>query len=87
VVLDGWQGMGVFRPHAFHYFFLHEETRAMLPPQERDAMLDALESGRVRPKLIAMDPNLRALGLRFLVFVARNYATGDGFLYFPRRDR
>jgi hypothetical protein len=82
VVMDGWQGLGVFRPHAFRYFFLHPETRAMLPPREWDAYLDALERGRIRPKLVAMDPNLAALGPRFKSFVERNYWTTDGFLYF-----
>lgn len=82
VVMDGWQGMGVFRPHAFRYFFLHPETRAMLPARELNAYLDALERGRIRPKLIALDPNLATLGPRFKGFVQRNYWTTDGFLFF-----
>jgi hypothetical protein len=84
-VMDGWKGMGVFRPHAFFYFFLHEETRAMLPPGRLDAFLDDLESGRVRPKLIALDDNLRALGPRFMTFVQRHYASNDDLLYFRTR--
>lgn len=84
VVMDGWQGMGVFRPHAFHYFFLHEEVRAVLPPARLDALLDELESGQVRPKLIALDENLRGLGARFVRFVESHYASSDGFFYFPR---
>ena len=84
VVMDGWQGMGVFRPHAFHYFFLHPETVAMLPRPHLDAYLDALESGAIRPKLIAMDWNLASLGPRFQEFVTRNYVSSDGLFYFPR---
>ena len=84
VVMDGWQGMGVFRPHAFHYFFLHPETVAMLPRPHLNAYLDALESGAIRPKLIAMDWNLAALGPRFQEFVTRNYVSSDGLFYFPR---
>jgi hypothetical protein len=84
VVMDGWQGMGVFRPHAFHYFFLHPETVAMLPRPHLDAYLDALESGAVRPKLIAVDRNLASLGPRFQGFVTKNYVTHDGLFYFPR---
>jgi hypothetical protein len=83
LVMDGWQGMGVFRPHAFRYFFLHEETRAMLPPAEWDAYLAALESGETRPSLIALDDNLRALGPRFLTFVGDHYVSRDGFFYTP----
>jgi 4-amino-4-deoxy-L-arabinose transferase-like glycosyltransferase len=84
LVMDGWAGMGVFRPHAFRYFFLHEETRAMLPRDEWDAYLDALERGAIRPRLIALDENLRALGPRFVGFVERNYASSDGFFYLAR---
>ena len=83
VVMDGWEGMGVFRPHAFHYFFLHEEVRAWLPRTPVDAFLGELEAGSVRPKLIAMDENLRALGPRFASFVETHYTSSDGFFYFP----
>ncbi len=85
LVMDGWRGMGVFRPHAFYYFFLHPETVVMLPPAHLDAYVDALESGAVRPKLIALDDNLKSLGPRFVSFVKQNYASRDGFLYY-RRD-
>jgi hypothetical protein len=84
VVLDGWEGTGVFRPHAFRYFFLHDEALAMLPDRERDAFLDALERGRVRPALIALDDQLVFLGSRFLRFVRKNYTTTDGFFYLPK---
>jgi hypothetical protein len=77
VVMDGWEGMGVFRPHAFYYFFLHGELVDRLPREQVDAYLDALESGRIRPRLIAMDENLVALGSRFLRFVKRNYVRRD----------
>jgi hypothetical protein len=83
-VMDGWEGMGTFRPHAFRYFFLHEETLAMLPSAALDAYLDALETGAIRPRLIALDRNLRALGPRFLAFVAANYTSSDGFFYLAR---
>jgi hypothetical protein len=84
VVMDGWEGMGVFRPHAFHYFFLHAEIVAMLPPQHLAAYIDDLESGAVRPELIAMDKNLVSLGPRFVAFVHRHYASSDGFFYYRR---
>ncbi len=83
MVMDGWQGMGVFRPHAFHYFFLHPETIAVLPARDLGTYLDALERGAIRPKLIAMDRNLVALGPRFHRFVMRNYVSSDGFFFFP----
>jgi hypothetical protein len=82
--MDGWQGTGVFRPHAFYYFFLHEESIPMLARARVDAFLDALEGGKIRPRLIAMDENLVALGSRFVRFVKRSYVSYDGFLYFAK---
>jgi hypothetical protein len=73
----------VFRPHAFHYFFLHPETVAMLPRKQLDAYLDALERAEIRPRMIAMDMNLRALGPRFRSFVGTSYGSTDGFFFFP----
>jgi hypothetical protein len=84
VVMDGWVGTGVFRPHAFYYYFLHEEVVAMLPQKQVDAFLDALERGEIRPKLIAMDENLHALGSRFRRFLNKNYMSKDGFFFFSK---
>ena len=83
MVLDGWMGTGVFRPHPLHYPFMHLELLAMLSERDKDATLDALESGRVRPALIALDPELEALGPRFLSFVRTHYVSADGLFYFP----
>jgi hypothetical protein len=84
MVMDGWEGTGVFRPHAFYYYFLHDESLAMLPRERVDDYLDALENGRIRPRLIAMDKHLVLLGSRFLRFVKSRYVSSDGFFYFSR---
>lgn len=84
LVMDGWQGTGVFRPHAFYYFFLHEESVPMLARDRVDAFLNALEGGKIRPRLIALDEHLIALGSRFVRFVKRDYVSDDGFLYFSK---
>lgn len=84
VVMDGWQGMGVFRPHAFYYGFFHDELLQMLTPEQREGILRDLETGRVHPKLIALDSHLRGLGPRFVEFVRRNYVSRDGFFYYAR---
>jgi hypothetical protein len=80
--MDGWEGMGVFRPHAFYYYFIHDELLPMLSQARVDAFLDDLEGRRVHPRLIALDSHLVALGPRFQAFVARNYTTRDGFFYY-----
>jgi hypothetical protein len=83
-VLDGWLGTGVFRPHPLYYFFMHGELRAMLSQKDIDVCVDALESGRVRPKLVALDDELPALGARFVRFVLKNYVSADGLFYLRR---
>ena len=86
LVMDGWEGTGVFRPHAFYYYFLHDESMDMLPQEDLDAFVDALERGKIRPRLFAMDQHLTLLGSRFLRFVRRNYVTSDGFFYFAKDE-
>lgn len=84
-VMDGWLGTGVFRPHAFYYFFMHPELRAMVSKQEIDDYAKALETGKIRPALITLDRDLAGLGPRFVAFVRRNLATRDGLFYRPTR--
>jgi 4-amino-4-deoxy-L-arabinose transferase-like glycosyltransferase len=85
LVMDGWQGTGVFRPHAFYYFFVHEELLPMLPHAQVQAFVAALTSGKIRPRLIALDKNLIGLGSGFVRFVEQNYTSNDGFFYVSRR--
>jgi 4-amino-4-deoxy-L-arabinose transferase-like glycosyltransferase len=73
LVMDGWRGMGVFRPHAFYYYFLHPEIRAMLPKDDLNEFLDGLEAGRIRPKLIVIDSNIQQLSPRFVRYVDDHY--------------
>lgn len=82
LVMDGWEGTGVFRPHAFYYYFIHEELLPMLSQARLSAYLTQLETGAVRPRLINVDENLTALGPRFLAFVKSHYTTADGSLYY-----
>jgi hypothetical protein len=82
-VLDGWLGTQVFRPHPLYYFFMHRELLGSLSESEKEAYLGPLESGRVRPALITLDDELRALGPRFSTFLRAHYATSDGLFYFP----
>ena len=55
------------------------------PYETVDAYVDALESGKIQPRVIAMDEHLAALGPRFMSFVKRDYVSSDGFFYFSRR--
>ena len=85
LVMDGWKGTGVFRPHAFHYAFIHEELVPMIPPDTVRAFLADLEAGKVRPQLIALDENLiLTFGSPLVRFVFKHYETSDGLLYFAK---
>jgi hypothetical protein len=84
-VLDGWLGTQVFRPHPLYYFFMHRELLGAMSDGDKEAYLGPLESGEVRPSLITLDDELRALGPRFSSFLRAHYATSDGLFYFPIR--
>ncbi len=86
LVLDGWLGTQLFRPHPLYYFFMHRELLAMLSASEKESYLGPLESGKVRPSLITLDDELIALGPRFLRFLRTHYETTDGLFYFPTRS-
>lgn len=72
LILEGGSGPGVFRPHAFFYFFLHEEIRQIIPQRQVEALLAQLRNGVVKPKLIVLDRNLSALEPRLNDWVRTN---------------
>ena len=43
LVMDGWEGTGVFRPHAFYYFFIHDELLLEVPPEETHRVAEMVE--------------------------------------------
>jgi hypothetical protein len=86
-VLDGFTGAGVFRPHAWHYFFLHDEIRALLGPAERSRLLGDLRDGRIAPAVVLLDDDLRALSPEVTAFLEAGYApAGDPVVWVPRPD-
>jgi len=80
-VLDGWLGTGVFRPHPLYYAFMHGDLLPMLTERQKDAYVEALETGQARPALITLDQDLIDLGPRFVRFVHQHYVTDDGLFY------
>jgi len=75
-VLDGFRGLGVFRPHAWYYYWLAADLRGMLPRETVDAFIDDLESGRVKPKVVVADVQLVRLSPRLAPFVRSHYTYG-----------
>jgi Dolichyl-phosphate-mannose-protein mannosyltransferase len=72
-VLDGYTGIGVFRPHAWRYFFLHAELRRMLGEAERRELLLGLRSGRIAPRLISYDGHSTRVSPEVTAFFDRHY--------------
>jgi hypothetical protein len=85
-VMDGFTGAGVFRPHAYYYFFLHNQIRALLSGPEMDGLRRALRDGEIAPAVVLFDFDLRELSPDFKQFVVANYEpTGDPLVW-RRKD-
>jgi hypothetical protein len=69
-------------PHAYYYFFLHEEIRALLGPAERSRLVAALRDGELAPKLVLLDHDLLHLAPEAVDFFRQNYdSLGDGVVW------
>jgi len=72
--LDGFTGLGLFRPQPFYHHFQHPHAFALQSEEEHQEMLEALESGRALPKMIFWSHYLReAVTPGISAFLDRNY--------------
>lgn len=80
-VLDGWTGSGVFRDHAYYYYFLHSGVRQMMTEKERsEDVLKALRENNT--KIVIYDGNVRDLSPAVKKYVEANYKpAGIGAIY------
>lgn len=83
--LDGWTGAGVFRPQAWYYGFVHSEIPSMIPAEDREALMRGLESGAIRPQLIADESRLLELHPRLPGWVSANYQQVPGRRLWKRK--
>ncbi len=72
-LFDGFSGLGAFRPHAYFYFFLHDEIRTLLRDQGLNRLFADLRDGVVAPEWVVMDDDVRALPPRIVAFLEENY--------------
>jgi hypothetical protein len=73
--LDGYSGLGVFRPQPFFHQFFYADPRAVQSEAEQRAVLDDLRSGRALPKVVFLDWRLRSgVGPETIAFLERHYA-------------
>lgn len=71
-VLDGFNGYGALRPHAWYYWWINEYSLALIPEAERDAkLLTALEKNP--PAAVLFDKNLKLLSPRVLEWIHAHY--------------
>jgi hypothetical protein len=71
-VFDGYSGYGVFRPHAYRYWFLHEEMQQMLSAKEMGPdIIAALEEGK--PPIAIVDAWTSTLPEDVRRYIASNY--------------
>lgn len=69
-VLSGTVGGGVFRPHAWFYFFL---VGPFASDREYAALVAALESGTIRPRIVLLDSFLAKAPPPLPAFVRTHY--------------
>jgi hypothetical protein len=77
-ILDGFSGLGVFRPHAYFHFFLHDEVRALLGRAGATRLLAALRDGVVAPDWVVADADVLALPSDVVAFLRDNYEPAGG---------
>ncbi len=80
-VFDGWTGMGVFRDHAYYYWFLNADVIVILTTKvTQDDVVNVLRARR--PKIVIYDGFLRLLPPYVTQYIESNYKpTGVGNLY------
>ncbi|HXV59686.1 MAG TPA: hypothetical protein VEK15_03245 [Vicinamibacteria bacterium] len=76
-VLDGFSGLGVFRRHAFFFFFLHDEIRPMLRDEDWRELVQGLESGSIAPKVVVFDRHLEEGPPELRELIERDYLPAE----------
>jgi hypothetical protein len=86
-ILDGFSGLGVFRPHAYFHFFLHDEIRVLLGERGTTRLLSGLRDGAVAPDWVIADADVLALPAELVAFLRASYEpTGSASLWRVKRD-
>jgi hypothetical protein len=54
-MMDGFTGFGVFRPHAYFYWFLNTEIVEMMTDEQKRQLLADFQTGKIAPRYIILD--------------------------------
>ncbi len=85
-VLDGWSGYGFLRPHAYYYYFLHSEMRAML--NEKQLTDDIISSAEERnTKIVIFDGDMKALPQKTKEYITNDYKHTGMYDLYIRKDK
>jgi hypothetical protein len=76
-IFDGFSGVGVFRPHAYFYYFLHDEVRMLLAGRPLGRLLADLRDGAIAPDWVVADADVLALPDDLVAFLRANYVPGE----------
>ena len=83
-VFDGYTGLGVFRRHAYYYWWLNPYSLRLMDAADRDQnLLAALQ--RSPPKVVCLDENISSLPAPVLDWIRSRYAPFAPPIY-VRRD-
>jgi hypothetical protein len=78
ICMDGWTGLGVFRPHAWYYWHLPDDVRPMITESSINEFAANLRSGSIAPKFIFYDQDLKDLSPGTTEFFEKHYeSTGE----------
>ena len=87
-VFDGYSGYGAFRPHAYEYWFLHDEMLLMLSEAERTTnVIDRLHDPSVRA--VVRDIYMEELPEPVQLYLDEHFAPGRGQVWLrasPRQE-
>lgn len=72
-MMDGRTGIGVFRPHAYFYWFMNSGVLAMMTDEQRSRLLADLQTGKIAPRYLLLDEYLARALRRIPWFVFGNY--------------
>jgi hypothetical protein len=85
--MDGWKGWGVFRPHAYYYYFIHSEVRAMWTDAQPAEILAGLRSGSIAPKLLFMDGHLSNVSREVTAYFEEHYRPVKGIIWRRKKPK
>lgn len=74
-LMDGWSGVGVFRPNAWYYYFLHTEIVYMLDRPQIQQLVAGFKAGTIAPKIIFLDEFIRAISPQLTDYLKQNYTS------------